>query len=106
MSFYDKYIKYKNKYLYLKNQIGGISDLQWYITDTGTKISNEKDCSKINDHLIWLHNYIQKETGGSGGQGMKQIYDQTYNIYKDKINNCPHKLWNYTLLNKYSAYNY
>ncbi len=50
MSFQDKYLKYKNKYLLLKNQIGG--DKEGYICPYCNKKFDEEDYHLFEEHKM------------------------------------------------------
>lgn len=59
MSYFDKYLKYKNKYLELKNMVGSGEDKQFGIKikkEFDIKIKKQFGIGKVN--LLWIQNKI------------------------------------------------
>jgi len=58
MSDYNKYLKYKQKYLQLKNQIGGLAQLKINITDGVIKPIENGSLNNLEDGSYYLERII------------------------------------------------
>ena len=110
--FYKKYITYKNKYLNLKNQLGGV------ICPPGTlnmklNVDNERDCNNVNARgTVKIPDLSAEEKAAANRKGYKtdnlkyNCYSkegntgniETYNFINPSIINGPFKVATYNIM--------
>lgn len=103
--YYNKYIKYKRKYLRLKKIIGGNEKENDYYIIHGSK-SPESLLNILKDGKLKLGDEVKKKYKKMGSDDDPHIYA---NIYFENVNNISH-FWDYSLifdpkiLTKYGAW--
>ena len=74
--YFDKYLKYKAKYLNLKNQTGGEKPISHILKNIGLFSKN----TTIDDHLNPIYGYLYNETGF-----IENCYNFSYGIDKNNL---------------------